>query len=57
MGKSDRAVVFGALGLWAGLAAPLPEWTALILPVVGALLVASIVNRVRAGLHEARSHE
>ena len=26
MGKSDRAVVFGALGLWLGLGGTLPEW-------------------------------
>ena len=26
MGKSDRAVVFGALGLWVGSSAPLPPW-------------------------------
>src|SRR5438132_7226704 len=26
MGKSDRAVVFGALGLWIGCLAPIPAW-------------------------------
>jgi CDP-diacylglycerol--glycerol-3-phosphate 3-phosphatidyltransferase len=52
MGKSDRAFVFGALGLWAGIAAPLPEWLALVMPVLAAALVVTIVNRVRGGLRE-----
>ena len=52
MGKSDRALVFGALGLWAGLAAPLPDAAALLMPAVAAALVVTIVNRVRAGLRE-----
>jgi CDP-diacylglycerol--glycerol-3-phosphate 3-phosphatidyltransferase len=55
MGKSDRAVVFGALGLWVGLGGPLPAWTALIMATVAALLALTIVNRVRAGLAEART--
>ena len=53
MGKSDRAFVFGALGLWAGLGAPLPEWAALALPAMALALVLTIVNRVRNGLREA----
>ena len=28
MGKSDRAFVFGALGLWIGLGGALPAWAA-----------------------------
>jgi len=52
MGKSDRAFVFGALGLWAGIAAPLPDWLALAMPVLAAALVVTIVNRVRGGLRE-----
>ncbi len=54
MGKSDRAFVFGALGLWAGLAAPLPEWSGLVMPALAAALVVTIVNRVRGGLREGR---
>ena len=54
MGKSDRALVFGALGLWAGLASPLPEWAGLAMPAVAAALVVTIVNRVRGGLDEGR---
>ncbi len=52
MGKSDRAFVFGVLGLWVGVAAPLPDWAALVMPAVAAALVVTIVNRVRGGLRE-----
>ena len=52
MGKSDRAFVFGALGLWAGLGAPLPEWAVLAMPAMALALVWTIVNRVRSGLQE-----
>jgi CDP-diacylglycerol--glycerol-3-phosphate 3-phosphatidyltransferase len=55
MGKSDRAVVFGALGAWVGLGGPLPAWSGLAMLVVALLLVLTIVNRVRAGLAEARA--
>ena len=54
LGKSDRAFVFGALGLWVGLGLPLPDWMVWILVVVAVLLAATVVNRVRAGLAEAR---
>jgi len=57
MGKSDRAFVFGALGLWAALAAPLPGWAALVMPVLAGMLVVTIVNRVRGGLKEGNLHE
>jgi CDP-diacylglycerol--glycerol-3-phosphate 3-phosphatidyltransferase len=53
MGKSDRAVVFGALGLWIGCSAPLPPWIAAIVPAIAILLVVTLVNRVRGGLAEA----
>lgn len=52
MGKSDRALVFGALGLWVGLGGPLPAWTLWIMIVLSLLLVLTVVNRVRAGLKE-----
>jgi len=52
MGKSDRAFVFGALGLWIGVASPLPAWAAYVMPVVAVALVVTIVNRVRRGLAE-----
>ena len=54
MGKSDRALAFGALGLWAGLAAPLPEWAMLVMPALACALIVTIVNRVRGGLKEGR---
>ena len=50
LGKSDRALLFGALGLWVGLAGALPALAHWIMPVLAALLVATPVNRVRAGL-------
>ena len=53
MGKSDRAFVFGALGLAAALMQPLPPWLGWALPAVALLTAFTILNRVRAGLHEA----
>ena len=53
MGKSDRAFVFGALGLWVGLSGPMPAWVGWIVPVLAILLVLTIVNRIRAGISEA----
>jgi CDP-diacylglycerol--glycerol-3-phosphate 3-phosphatidyltransferase len=53
MGKSDRALVFGALALWIGLGGPLPGWTVLIMVGTCALIALTILNRVRAGLAEA----
>lgn len=53
MGKSDRAFVFGALGLALGLGAPAGRWIAVVLAVVALLLVWTIANRVRRGLAEA----
>ena len=52
MGKSDRAVVFGALALWLGLGGPLPDWLWLLMPLLAGLLLLTIVNRVRGGLAE-----
>jgi CDP-diacylglycerol--glycerol-3-phosphate 3-phosphatidyltransferase len=54
LGKSDRAFVFGALGLWVGLGLPLPGWMVLILVAIAVLLAATVINRVRAGLAETR---
>lgn len=52
MGKSDRAFVFGALGLWFGLAGSLPGWTFWIAWLVAAALCWTVFNRVRHGLEE-----
>lgn len=53
MGKSDRALVVGALGFWIGVGGPLPGWLGLLMPALAALLVLTTWNRVRAGLAEA----
>jgi CDP-diacylglycerol---glycerol-3-phosphate 3-phosphatidyltransferase len=53
MGKSDRAVVFGALGLWVAFEAPLPGWTAGLMPAVAGLVAWTIINRVQRALAEA----
>lgn len=50
MGKSDRAFVFGALGLWIGTSTALPAWAAYVMPLVAVALVVTVVNRVRQGL-------
>lgn len=52
MGKSDRAFIFGALGLAVGLGAPTGMWLIGVLAVVAALLVFTIINRARRGLAE-----
>ncbi|MFO1306759.1 MAG: CDP-alcohol phosphatidyltransferase family protein [Burkholderiales bacterium] len=54
MGKSDRAFVFGALGLWIALVPALPGWAQYSMIAVAVALVATIVNRVRHGLLESQ---
>jgi CDP-diacylglycerol--glycerol-3-phosphate 3-phosphatidyltransferase len=53
LGKSDRALVFGALGLWVGLAGALPGWTAWLMPLLALLLIATVAKRVAGGLADA----
>jgi CDP-diacylglycerol--glycerol-3-phosphate 3-phosphatidyltransferase len=53
MGKSDRAFLFGALGLWLGLAGALPDWAFWLLPAACGAMLVNLVNRVRAGLAAA----
>ena len=52
MGKSDRAFLFGALGLWAGLAGgTLPDWVFWIMTIVVPFcILLNIFNRIRSGL-------
>ncbi len=50
MGKSDRAVVFGALGLWIAIADVLPSWLAWLIPVLVVLLGLTVANRVYRAL-------
>ena len=52
LGKSDRALVFGAIALWAALA-PLPDWLGWAMPALAALAALGIVNRVRRALAQA----
>lgn len=53
MGKSDRAVVFGGLGLWLGLAGSLPAWSFWLMPMTSALIAFNIANRIRSGVRHA----
>lgn len=53
LGKSDRALVFGALAFWIGVGGPLPGWLFWLMPVIAVALLATTINRVRAGLAEA----
>jgi CDP-diacylglycerol--glycerol-3-phosphate 3-phosphatidyltransferase len=54
MGKSDRAFVFGALGLYVGLGGRLSPDAYWIMPVVSLLIAINVWNRVRRGVMEAR---
>ena len=53
MGKSDRAFVFGVLGLVIGLGIPTGNWFAFVLAAIALLLAATILNRVRSGIRAA----
>ena len=55
MGKSDRALVFGALGLWVGLTPALPDWAFWLMPAVAGAVALNIVNRVRGGVAASRA--
>jgi CDP-diacylglycerol---glycerol-3-phosphate 3-phosphatidyltransferase len=50
MGKSDRAFVFGALGLWVGLTPSLPDWSFWLMPALAVAIIVNIFNRVRSGI-------
>ncbi|KAA9368631.1 CDP-alcohol phosphatidyltransferase family protein [Ochrobactrum quorumnocens] len=53
MGKSDRAVVFGVLGAWIAIDGMLPQWMFWLQPVLCALLVLTVVKRIRNAMKEA----
>ena len=55
MGKSDRAFVFGFVGLLVGIGLELGDALTWLWAVLIGMLVVTIVNRVRAGLLEARA--
>lgn len=56
-GKSDRALVFGALATWIGFGGSMPGWTFWLMPVLSLLLIVTTINRVRGGLSEAALQE
>jgi CDP-diacylglycerol--glycerol-3-phosphate 3-phosphatidyltransferase len=54
LGKSDRALVFGALGFWVGTGGALPDYLGWLMPALVALIACNIVRRVRGGVLAAR---
>lgn len=52
MGKSDRAFVFGLLGLLIAAGVPVGPWLNWVWGLVGVLAALTIANRVRGGLRE-----
>jgi len=57
LGKSDRAFVFGALGLAFGLGVPSGAWLGWLLWALVALSAWTIANRARRALAEVRAKE
>lgn len=57
MGKSDRALVFGVIGLLVGLSVPLATYINWVWFAVAALTLLTIVNRVRGALAERHTRE
>ena len=55
MGKSDRAFVFGALGLLVSLGWAAPVWTIWVLPALSALIALTVVRRIRGALNELKA--
>jgi CDP-diacylglycerol--glycerol-3-phosphate 3-phosphatidyltransferase len=53
LGKSDRALLAGALGLWIGIGGARPYFLAWLMPAAAVLLALTVANRIRAGLREA----
>lgn len=54
LGNCDCALFAGALACWIGTGGALPAWLALLMPLAAVLLIVTVINRVRAGLREAR---
>jgi CDP-diacylglycerol--glycerol-3-phosphate 3-phosphatidyltransferase len=55
MGKSDRAFVFGVIGLILGLGVAPSQWLTLLLLGVIFLQIWTIINRTQGMLKEVRS--
>ena len=56
MGKSDRAFVFGALGLWVGLTPALPDWLCWLMPAIAILILINVIKRIRSGIASIPHH-
>ncbi|HRH73461.1 MAG TPA: CDP-alcohol phosphatidyltransferase family protein [Zoogloea sp.] len=56
MGKSDRAFLFGALGLWLGIAGNLPAAAFWIMPAAALAVLLNTINRIRSGVRQARTN-
>ena len=54
LGKSDRALIFGALGLWLGMGGVMPQWLFWLMPILALLLSITIFNRTTQALAEVR---
>ncbi|HMW47698.1 MAG TPA: CDP-alcohol phosphatidyltransferase family protein [Cellvibrionaceae bacterium] len=50
MGKSDRAFVFGCLGLLVGLGITLPAWCTAVIYIMCGLMGVNMIKRIRAGI-------
>ncbi len=57
VGKSDRAFVFGGLGLWAGLVPELPATVFWLMPAMAAGILLNTINRVRSGIESVRGKQ
>ncbi|AMJ61773.1 CDP-alcohol phosphatidyltransferase family protein [Bosea sp. PAMC 26642] len=57
LGKSDRALLFGALGAWIGGGGTFGAWTYWLWALAALLLLWTIVNRIRGGIDEARKRD
>jgi CDP-diacylglycerol--glycerol-3-phosphate 3-phosphatidyltransferase len=55
MGKSDRAFCFGVLGAGVAIGWLSALWINIVLAVIAALLVYTLINRIRRGLEEVSS--
>lgn len=55
MGKSDRALVFGLLGLLLGAGVAPGAWLSAVMALIALLLLLTIANRVRRGIAEANA--
>ncbi|CAN7520279.1 CDP-alcohol phosphatidyltransferase family protein [Rhizobium sp. LjRoot30] len=52
LGKSDRAVLFGALGAFVALGGTFGTWTIWLFAAASLLLALTVANRIRAGIRE-----